>query len=108
MEAPVGVVSGRPDALMIPEKLKLGRRQIERINSILEIGEPLLGVDRSRGERAYVRRQGDGWLFVTKDPSDTIDHPLRSRLQGRPRYDWIEGKDGIRCGYLKMEASSAV
>jgi hypothetical protein len=96
---------GTPDALMVPEKMKQGRRQIERINSILDIGEPLLGIDRSLGERAYVRRQGDGWLFVTKDPQDTIYFPLRSPLQGRPRYDWIDCENGIRAGYLTTEAT---
>jgi hypothetical protein len=98
----------RPDALMIAEKLKGGRRQIERINSILDIGEPLLGIDRSCGERAYVRRQCDGWLFITRDPQDTIFYPLRSQLRGKPRYDWIAYKDGIRLGYLVLEASSSV
>jgi hypothetical protein len=90
-----------PDALFVPESMKRGRTLWDRMNSILDIAEPMLGVDRSKGDRAYIRRQGDGWLFITKDPEDTIDYPLRTPLQRRPRYVWIDGLDGIRRGYLR-------
>jgi hypothetical protein len=90
-----------PDALFVPEKLKRGRTLWERINSILDIAEPMLGLDRSRGQRAYIRRQGNGWLFITSDPEDTIDYPLGTPLQRRPRYFWIDGPDGIRRGYIQ-------
>lgn len=93
-----------PDALFIPERMKRGRTLYERIDSILEVAEPLLGVDRARGDRAYIRRQGDGWLFVTRDPEDTIYFPLNTPLRGRPRYQWLDGADGIRRGYLVPEA----
>ena len=93
-----------PDALFIPERMKRGRTLYERIDSILEVAEPLLGADRSRGDRAYIRRQGDGWLFVTRDPEDTIYFPLNTPLRGRPRYRWLDGADGIRRGYLVPEA----
>lgn len=94
-----------PDALFVPEAVKRGRTLFERIESILAIAEPILGVDRARGDRAYIRRQGDGWLFVTRDPQDTIYFPLDSPLRGRPRYRWIDGMDGIRRGYLVTEAA---
>ena len=93
-----------PDALFVPEKMKRGRTLYERMNSILEIAEPLLGVERNRGDRAYIRRQGDGWLFVTRDPDDTIYFPVNSALRGRPRYHWLDGADGIRRGHLVTEA----
>lgn len=93
-----------PDALFIPERMKRGRTLYERIDSILEVAEPLLGVDRARGDRAYIRRQGDGWLFVTRDPEDTIYFPLNTPLRGRPRYQWLDGADGVRRGYLVPEA----
>jgi hypothetical protein len=93
-----------PDALFIPEKMKRGRTLYERMNSILEIAEPLLGVDRARGDRAYIRRQGDGWLFVTRDSHDTIYFPLNSALRGRPQYHWLDGADGIRRGHFVTEA----
>jgi hypothetical protein len=95
-----------PDALFIPERMKRGRTLCERIDSILEVTEPMLGVDRARGDRAYIRRQGDGWLFVTRDPEDTIYFPLNTPLRGRPRYQWIDGADGIRRGYLVPEAAN--
>jgi hypothetical protein len=90
-----------PDALFVPENMKRGRTLWERMNSILDVAEPMLGVDRTKGDRAYIRRQGDGWLFITKDPEDTIYYPLRTPLQRRPRYVWIDGPDGIRRGYLQ-------
>jgi hypothetical protein len=49
-----------PDALILPEAWKKGETQADRIDSILAIAEPLLQVDRSKGERAYIRRQPGG------------------------------------------------
>jgi hypothetical protein len=97
--------SPTPDALFLPEgPYKRGRRLIDRIHSILEIAEPLLGVDREAGQRAWIRRQEGGWLFITRDPNDTIYHPLTSPLRGRDRYTWVMGPDGIKRGYLKDNA----
>lgn len=93
-----------PDALCIPEGLKRGRTLWERMNSILDLAEPLLDVDRAKGDRAFIRRQGDGWLFVTRDPKDTLYFPLNTPLRGRPRYRWLDAQDGIRRGYLVPEA----
>jgi len=86
------------DALMIPESLKQGSNIYERHHSITRIAESLLGVDRSRGERAYIRKQGGrpAMLFVTKDRADTIYHPLKSPLQGHPRYAWVDHPGAIR------------
>lgn len=93
-----------PDALLIPESLKAGARQIDRINSVLDIAEPILAVDRTLGERAYIRRQPGGRLFITKDPADTLLHPVGHPLEGRERYRWsprAEGdRDGIELGFL--------
>ena len=64
-----------PDALFLPETWKKGETQLDRIDSILAIAEPLLNVDRSRGGRAYIRRHSEGRLFVTADPHDTVKFP---------------------------------
>jgi len=96
--------SPKPDALFMPEAMKRGRTWHERMDHILSIAEPLLGVERTRGQRAYIRRQGDGWLFVTRDPEDTIYFPLNTPFRGRPRYHWLDGSDGIRRGHLVSEA----
>lgn len=90
-----------PDALFIPESTKRGRTLWERLNSILDIAEPMLGVDRSKGDRAYIRRQDNGWLFITRNPEDTIYYPLNTPRQRQPRYIWIDGSDGIRRGYIQ-------
>lgn len=95
-----------PDAIFYPEARKRGRTVRERIDSVLDAAEPILGVDRAKGQHAYVRRQGGGLLFISRDPYDTINFPTRHPLRGRPRYDWIDGPDGIRRGYLTALARS--
>lgn len=90
-----------PDALLLPASFAHGQALRDRIDSVLAVAEPLLRVDRSTGERAYIRRQHGDLLFVTKDPFDTMFHPMNSELQGRPRYRWDKPReDGIRFGYL--------
>ncbi len=100
-------MTGTPDALLIPENRKTGARMIDRANSILEIAEPLLGVDRDRGERGYIRIQPHGRLFVTRSPSDTLLFPVDHPCAGAPRYNWILSADGVELGYLKPEAGDA-
>ena len=92
-----------PDALMIPEGLKTGSRMSDRVASVGDIAEPLLGVDRAQGERAYIRIQPGGRLFVTKDVHDTILFPKGHDRDGRPRYRWQKQEDGIELGYLIPE-----
>lgn len=95
------------DALIIPESWKRGETQLDRIDSILQIAEPLLGVDRSRGEKAYIRRQPGGKLFITANPQDTLSFPVDHPLQGRPRYGWTPHPDGTERGTLTVEARDA-
>ena len=89
-----------PDALMIPEALKAGARMSDRVASVVEFAEPLLAVDRSKGERAQIRIQPGGRLFVTKDVRDTILFPRGHQRDGQPRYNWVQGANGIEYGYL--------
>jgi hypothetical protein len=96
-----------PDALSLPEAWKKGETQLDRIDSILAIAEPLLNVDRSRGERAYIRRQEGGRLFVTPDPQDTLKFPIGHPHEGKLRYHWIGQPDGSQHGFLVEEAHSA-
>jgi hypothetical protein len=99
-------MSNIPDALMMPEGRKSGSRMVDRVSSIVDLAEPLLGVDRSRGERAYIRLQGNGKLFVSKSVTDTIYYPKDHELDGRPRYTWVARADGIELGFLKEAASA--
>lgn len=96
-----------PDALMIPESRKTGARMIDRVASILDLAEPLLGVDRGRGERGYIRVQPNGRLFVTKSPADTILFPKGHPLDGRPRYRWTAAGDEVELGFLAAESPDA-
>lgn len=95
------------DALIIPESRKRGDTQLDRIDSILRIAEPLLGVDRSRGEKAYIRRQPGDKLFITANPQDTLTFPVGHPLQGRARYGWSVHPDGTERGTLVAEARDA-
>jgi hypothetical protein len=96
-----------PDALIVPEAWKKGQTQLDRIDSILEVAEPLLRVNRSRGERAYIRRQPGGRLFVTSDPHDTLQFPVGHPREGRPRYHWVSRPDGSEYGYLVKDLRHA-
>jgi hypothetical protein len=89
-----------PDALMVPEGLKTGARMPDRVASVALIAEPLLLVDRSKGERAYIRIQPGGRLFVTKDVHDTILFPKGHGRDGQPRYNWVPQDNGLEYGYL--------
>jgi len=93
-----------PDALLLPESLKRGATQLDRIDSILRIAEPILGVDRTRGERAYIRRQPGGQLFVSANPADTLMFPVGHPLEGKPRYHWSAREDGSEWGFLVADA----
>ena len=94
---------GVPDALMLPEGRKQGTRMVDRVASISGIAEPLLQVDRARGERAYIRLQGNGKLFVSKSIVDTILFPKDHPRDGQPRYRWELQPDGAEFGFLISE-----
>jgi hypothetical protein len=88
------------DALMFPEAWKTGETQLDRIDSILAIAEPLLGLDRGRGEKAYIRRQPGGRLFITGDAHDTLQFPVGHPREGTHRYRWTVKPDGSEHGLL--------
>jgi hypothetical protein len=89
-----------PDALLLPSTLKRGNRLVDRVASIVELAEAILGVDRSSGERAWIRQQPHGQLFITRDLADTICFPRDHPLSGQPRYRWEKQSDGSEWGYL--------
>jgi hypothetical protein len=89
-----------PDALMLPQDRKQGARMVDRVASIADIAEPLLGIDRARGERAYIRLQPNGKLFITPSVLDTIFFPKDHERDGLSRYLWIIQPDGSELGYL--------
>jgi len=93
-----------PDALFISGSRKRGPRLVDRVASIAEIAEPLLGADRADGQRAYIRQQPNDWLFVTLDAADTINFPTSHPRSGTPRYAWVNQPDGSRFGYKVPDA----
>jgi len=88
-------------------RAKRGATIFARVSSIADIAEPLLGIDRLAGQLAHIRQMPHGWLFVTRDPTDTLNFPIDHPRSGQPRYDWHDGPDGIRRGYLRPETTSA-
>jgi hypothetical protein len=104
------LVSGRPDAVLVPERLKHGVRSVHRVDSILAIAGPLLGVVWGRGDQTYFRQQPGysvEWpqegsvLFCVRSLLDTVNYSKAdSKNRHGCRYRW-EPLDGLRIGYLK-------
>ncbi len=88
------------DAVMISEKAKSGNRMVDRVASVAQLVAPILGVDFPKGERAFVRLQQHGKLFVTKSPYDSIYFAKDHAREGQPRYRWVAQADGSEWGYL--------
>jgi len=95
----------RPDAVFIPETVKAGGRIFDRITAVSLIAEPLLQVNRATGEKAYIRKQPHGRLFITRDPADSIFFPTDHPRSGQPRYRWERQADGTELGYLIVLSS---
>jgi hypothetical protein len=95
-----------PDALYVPSHYKQGATQRERLAAIDKIAYPMLEVDKSKGEMAFIRMQNDGgdeWMFITKNLRDSLLFPKRHPRHPEPRYDWVEDPGtGIRRGYLRQ------
>jgi hypothetical protein len=90
----------RPDALFLPESVKVGARIFDRVAAVCRVAEPLLEVDYAAGERAYIRTQPHGRLFITRDPADTILFPTGHPKSGQPRYRWEKRDGAVEVGYL--------
>lgn len=106
---------GRADAVLVPERLKRGSREILRIDSVMKITVPLLGVVWTRGDRVYIRKQegptvgrDEPMLFCTRSILDTLNYSKGDpkNRQGS-RYDWVS--DGcLALGYLKDPEDKAI
>lgn len=95
----------KPDALMIPESAADGPvvsklKDLDKIKRICGIAEPILGLDRDKGEFAYARHQKrQKAYFVSGDVKAQLYHPHDSELAGKPRYRW-EPVGELQYGYL--------
>jgi hypothetical protein len=97
---------GSADAVMIPERLKSGRRQYNRLDSITLLAAPLLGVCKGRALIGIKSVPGmhcgrdESMCFISRDLSASLYYP-RNDAKGRrgPRYRW-EGNGEIALGYL--------
>ena len=97
----------RPDALFLPGSVKVGARIGHRIRSVCKVAEPLLEVDYAGGERAIIKEQRDGRLFIARDPAATILLPTGHPRSGQQRYRWVRQADGAELGYLVEDTNAA-
>lgn len=95
----------RCDAIKIPVSFKRGTDAVGRLNSVLDIAESALEVDKGKDEHAYVRNQ-DAFLFATRDPQDTLLYPFGHAKECKSRYVWTDRGDGIELGVLKEDISA--
>jgi hypothetical protein len=86
--------------LFLPASVKTGARIGDRVRSVCAIAEPLLEVDYPGGERAIIKDQRDGRLFISRDPAATIYYPTDHPRAGQPRYRWEKRPDGAELGWL--------
>jgi hypothetical protein len=100
--------AGAADAVLIPESMKRGQRMYSRVDSILQIVSPLLGVKFARGDTIWIKKQDgpkvgrrEAMLFASRDLAASINYPIGDPKGRRgPRYDWVS--DGsLALGYLK-------
>lgn len=90
-----------PDAVRIPDAWKGNGNALVQAHTLVDHAETILGVDRTRGERAWVRdAMGGQTRFCTKSPEDTMLYPLRHPQEGRERYNWVAQTDGSAHGFL--------
>jgi hypothetical protein len=90
----------RPDAVFLPKSVKSGGKLRDRITTVADVAELILECNRSAGERAYIRKQQHGRLFVTRDAHDTILFPTGHPRSGSPRYRWERQDGGVEVGWL--------
>lgn len=83
---------------------KQGATKYERTDSVLNLIEPMLGLDRAAGRTGHIRVQPGGTIFVTGNPRDMLRYGAADPL-GRTgeRYNWVrsEADPDIILGYLK-------
>jgi hypothetical protein len=89
----------RPDALFLQSAPPVTGTVMDRVAATCKILEPLLECDYPR-EKAYIRRQPFGRLFVTRDPADTLLFPTGHPRSGEPRYRWEWRDGGTEFGFL--------
>jgi hypothetical protein len=97
-----------PDIVKYPVNWKVGDLVTDRVGAILDRCEPVLGVDRSKGERGWIHKTILGFEFVSKVNHDTYNYPSEHYKNGQCRFRMVTQEDGSEHGYLidKPEVSS--
>jgi hypothetical protein len=102
-------LDGKPDALMIPASMKRGATPADRLDMICTLAEGFLGLDRRKGEHAFVRAwPPDGeFLFVATSELDEFYFPKTHAKCGQSRYRWDMQPNGIAFGFFEPGALDA-
>lgn len=111
--------SRKPDAALFPNEWKNSamppgatdkvHQDWIRLNTLADHAERILGVDRSKGERAHVfhvHGSPGAMNFCAKNLTDTLLFPIGHPLEGRDRYTWVPQADGSKHGFLVPEANT--
>lgn len=89
----------RPDAILVPKSREHGSDASARMESILDVAEPLL--ECGPHELAWCRDQTT-YFFCTRSPEDSELYPTWHPESGKPRYDWVPAPHGgIKLGHLR-------
>ena len=83
---------------------KQGANKFQRTDAMLNLIEPMLGLDKTQGQTGHIRVQPGGMIFVTGNPRDTIRYPtVNDEGKVGPRYNWVQSTadPDIYLGYLK-------
>lgn len=94
-----------PDAILIPHDFEPGGKAPDRRSRVFDYCEATLGgkVYVNTG-RYFPAEDGAHFVFVHREPHDTLDHPTGHPAEKTPRYDWEGQPNGCRFGTLKPDA----
>lgn len=92
-----------PDALYVPHQS--GNSPYVRASKVTDIARKVLKMPDGPAPVIEFAEQHDDKMvhFVRRTVQDTKLFPKNHERAGEPRYDWVEGPDGVRLGYLKGE-----
>lgn len=93
-----------PDALYVPHQA--GGDPYIRAAKVTRIARGLLAIpDDQPAPVIAFAEQADGMMthFVRRAVQDTKLFPKGHPREGEARYEWSDGQDGIKLGYLKAD-----
>lgn len=94
-----------PDIIRFPLDYAKEAEAWDRLNHISNIAEPILQVDKDKGERCRCwtmeRPEKYAGAYAIKDKVAQLRYPVGHPKYPQDRYEWHDAEDGIKYGYLK-------